>query len=115
MAKDKKPKSASVADYMLAKNGTTKYIKFQCSPKASTAIKKLVKDVIAALGTDVLFVNLMDQDFKNKYEIPDFVKGRLSIPVDEDGNPISSSSEEPEAPAKSKKSSKADDDGGVNF
>lgn len=75
---------AVIGQYLVAKNKKTKYIKLEASPKADKEVKSLVKKLVALLGTDVLFVNLMDEDFKDKYDIPDFVKGRISVDMDAD-------------------------------
>lgn len=73
---------AVIGQYLVAKNKKTKYIKLEASPKADKAVKLLVKKLIAALGTDIMFVNLVSDDARDKYEIPDFVKGRISVDMD---------------------------------
>ena len=86
---NKKKKSSSpkrnmgrIGQYLVAKNGKTKYIKLSTHDKSTKAEKALVKKLIAVLGTDVLFVNLFDADFKEKYDIPDFNKGNISVDLD---------------------------------
>ncbi len=105
-----KNNSVNIMDYNVAKNGTTKYLKIQCSPKADAKTKKLVEDLKALLGTDVLFVNLFSQEFKDQYGIPEFAKGRISVATDakpaiETNAPVAKP-----APAKQKPSND-----GVNF
>lgn len=85
----KKKKSSSpkrnmgrIGQYLVAKNGKTKYIKLSTHDKSTKAEKVLVKKLVALLGTDVLFVNLFDADFKEKYNIPDFSKGSISVDLD---------------------------------
>jgi hypothetical protein len=81
MSEKKKNKSVNIADYLVGKNGT-KYLKIQCSPKADAKTKKLVDDLKKLLGTDVLYVNLFTDDFREQYGIPDFSKGRIALPLD---------------------------------
>ncbi len=109
MSNEKKVETVNIADYLVAKNGKTKYLKIQCSPKADDKTKKLVKDLIALLGTDRLFVNLFTQEFKDEYGIPDFAKGRIAIET----NPKPSTDNEEPVQAKSKSSSKSKDE--INF
>jgi hypothetical protein len=101
----KKKKTVNIMDYLVAKDGKTKYLKIQCSPKADDETKKLVEDLKALIGGDVLFVNLFDDKFREEYEIPDFAKGKIALPSKEEN-------EAALAPAKSAAKRK---DGGVNF
>ena len=85
MAKKKSSKKkgnfARIGQYLIAKSGT-KYIKLDAGPKADKETKALIKKVVAALGSDVLFVNIFDDDFREKYNIPDFNKGSISVNLD---------------------------------
>lgn len=76
-----KQETVSIGDYKVSTDGKTKYIKLQASPKADDKTKKLVADLVALLGADVLYVNLFDSEFRAKHNIPDFAKGRISAPV----------------------------------
>lgn len=76
----KKLETVNIGDYLVAKDGKTKYIKLQCSPKADAATKELVEKLKALVG-DVLYVNMFSAEFKGQYNIPDFAKGRISIPA----------------------------------
>lgn len=90
MAKRKRKSSKSdsnflnIGQYKVAKNKKTKYIELGVSPKASKEEKALMKKVIALLGSNILFVNLFDNDFRDEYDIPDFVKGSISVNLDSD-------------------------------
>lgn len=88
MAKKQKLETVSIGQYLLAKDGKTRYIKLGASPKADQKTQDLVKRVIQALGTDRLFVNIFDDDFREQYKIAEFVKGRINVPVggDEQGS-----------------------------
>lgn len=77
----KKLNTVSIGQYLVAKNGTTKYLKIEAKPNADAATKKLVADLIAVLGSDRIFVNLFDAEFKAKYNIQEFVKGRIEVEV----------------------------------
>jgi hypothetical protein len=77
-----KPKTETIGSYLLSKNGETKYIKLEASPKADAATKEKVARLIEANGGDVLFVNIHDEDFRVKYNVPDFVKGRIASPTE---------------------------------
>jgi hypothetical protein len=79
MASDKK--FIRVAQYLVAKNGTTKYLKFEASPTANQETIDLVEKIKAAIGGDVMYINLFDNDFKMEYNVPDFVKGSVSVDV----------------------------------
>ena len=82
--KSSKPKRnmGRIGQYLVSKNKKTKYIKLGTGPKSSKEEKALVKKLISVLGTDVLFVNLFDEDFKEKFNVPEFVKGSLSVDLD---------------------------------
>lgn len=82
--KSSKPKRnmGRIGQYLVAKNGKTKYIKLSTHTKSTKEEKALVKKLIALLGTDVLFVNLFDSDFKDKYDIPEFNKGNITVDLD---------------------------------
>jgi hypothetical protein len=69
-----------VAQYLVAKDGKTKYLKFEASPNADAQTKKLVGDIIKALGGNVLYINIFDEAFKSKHNIKSFVKGSASAP-----------------------------------
>lgn len=79
--------TVSIGQYLLAKDNKTKYLKLEAKPNADERTKKLVADLIAVLGGDVIFVNLYDQEFKDKYKIRDFVKGRIEVEVKDGSNP----------------------------
>jgi hypothetical protein len=81
-----KTDSSKVAQYLVAKDGKTKYLKFQASPNADEATKALVAKIITAIGGDILFVNIFDEEFRAKYDIKDFVKGTISAPLTEKSN-----------------------------
>lgn len=87
---ENKKKTVSIGQYLVAKNGTTKYIKLECSPKADQATKDLVERIKEAVGGDVLFVNLFDSEFRSKHNIPDFAKGRIEAPIPEGSTPSKS-------------------------
>jgi hypothetical protein len=76
-----KKETVNIGNYLLAKDGKTKYLKLEAAPKATDETKKLVKDLIEVLGTDMIYVNLFDADFKSQYKIPDFAKGRIAVEV----------------------------------
>jgi len=78
-----KQETVKIGSYLLAKNGKTKYLKLEASPKADEATKDLVERLKAALGGDVIYVNVFDDAFKQKHKILDFVKGNISVPVGE--------------------------------
>lgn len=81
MSNEKKNQFVNIANYNVAKDGKTKYLKIECSPKADAKTKKLVEDLKKLLGTDVLYVNLYDEKFRQDYGIPDFAKGRIALPL----------------------------------
>lgn len=85
----KKMETRDIGQYLLAKDGVTKYLKLSAKPNADAPTKKLVADLIALLGGDVIYVNLFDNEFKAKYNIPDFSKGRISAPVKDGSAPAS--------------------------
>jgi hypothetical protein len=103
MSTTKEKKTMAIGQYLLAKDGKTKYIKFSTHDGAPPEVKKKVKAIIEALGTDVVYVNLFDAEFREKYDIPDFAKGR--IVVKKDG----------EAGAPKGKKGSAEDDSEVDF
>jgi predicted ATP-grasp superfamily ATP-dependent carboligase len=76
-----KTETVKVAQYLVAKDGKTKYLKFEASPKADQATKDLVAKIVAVLGGNILYVNMFDEEFRAKYNIQDFVKGNISAPV----------------------------------
>jgi hypothetical protein len=76
-----KLETATVAQYLVAKDGKTKYLKFEASPKADQATKDLVARIVAALGGNILYVNMMDEEFRAKYNVPEFVKGKINAPI----------------------------------
>ncbi len=78
----KEKKTVAIGQYLVAKDKKTKYIKFSCHDGAPDEVKKKVKAIVAALGTDVVYVNLFDQEFREKYDIPDFAKGRIVVMKD---------------------------------
>lgn len=89
---NKKLKTVKIGSYLLAKNGKTKYLKLEAKPKAGPKTKKIVEDLIKALGADTIFVNVYDEDFKQKYGIKDFVKGEIQIAdPDADGEQVQAS------------------------
>ena len=77
-----KPKTVQIGQYLVSKDKKTKYLKQSArdknGPKAAALVKKLVK----LLGSEVIFVNLYDQEFKDKYKIQDFVKGTIQVSAD---------------------------------
>jgi hypothetical protein len=79
---DDKKNFQSIGEYLVAKNGTTKYIKLAAAPNAPEEVKQKVARLIEANGGDILYVNLFDNDFRAKYKIPDFAKGRITSPQD---------------------------------
>lgn len=81
-SKKKDSNFLNIGQYKVAKNKKTKYIELGVSPKASKEQKSLMKKLIALLGSNILFVNLFDADFKDEYDIPDFVKGSISVNLD---------------------------------
>lgn len=81
-----KIETVSIGQYLVSKDGKTKYLKLEANPKGDEATKKLVKDLIAVLGGDVIYVNLHDLEFREKYKIPDFVKGRINVEVKPSGS-----------------------------
>ncbi len=72
----------TIGQYLVAKNGKTKYLKLGTSPKADKEKRLAVKKLIAALGTDIIYINIFDEKFKKKYKVMDFVKGSASINLD---------------------------------
>jgi hypothetical protein len=92
---DNKKNTVSIAEYLVAKNGVTKYLKLAAKPNADDKTKKLVADLIALLGTDVLYVNLFDNEFRAKFNIPDFSKGRITVEVKPEGGATSGAKADP--------------------
>jgi hypothetical protein len=78
-----KVETIKVAQYLLSKDGKTKYLKFGYGPNADKATVDMVEGIKAALGTDRLFVNLFDDDFRAEYNIQDFVKGNITVPLND--------------------------------
>ncbi len=78
-----KKETLRVAQYLVSKDGRTKYLKFSYADNAAQATKDMVEAIKTALGSDVLYINLFDSDFKEKYNVPDFVKGSVSVPLNE--------------------------------
>lgn len=78
-----KQETLRVAQYLVSKNGETKYLKFDYGPNADQATKDAVEAIKKAIGGDILYVNVFDEEFKEKYNVPDFVKGSVSMPVTE--------------------------------
>lgn len=78
---EKKNETVTVASYLVSKDGKTKYLKFECNPKADPAVKAMVEKIKEAIGGDILFVNLIDEKFRQEYQVPDFVKGRINAPA----------------------------------
>ena len=78
MANDK-DKFMNIGSYLLAKDGKTTYLKLEAAPKADEATKKLVEDLKKVVGGDVIYINRYDEEFRTKYSIPAFVKGRVSV------------------------------------
>ena len=72
--------------YLVSKDGETKYLKLNDNPKASKKEKAMIKALKKLLGSDVLFINLFDDKFRKKHKIPKFVKGSVSLsePKEED-------------------------------
>lgn len=104
-----KRETVEIGSYTVAKNGKTKLIKFEAKPNADQKTKKLVADLIALLGRDFVYVNLYDPDFREKYNIPAFAKGKIAVEVGEADEPKQQSS---------KASTRRNDDDGddeVNF
>lgn len=83
---NEKKKTLKIAQYLVSKGGA-KYLKFSYGPDADQATKDKVEAVIAALGTDIVFMNVFDADFKAKYNVPEFVKGNVSVPLEESPAP----------------------------
>ncbi len=54
--------------------------KFGTHDGATQETKDLVAAIIKAIGGDVLYVNITDDSFRQKYNVPDFVKGTISAP-----------------------------------
>lgn len=76
-----KQETLRVAQYLLSKDEKTKYLKFGYGENATKETKDKVDAIVKALGTDILYVNLFDDDFKAQHNIPDFVKGGISVPL----------------------------------
>ncbi len=91
---DKKMNTVNIGNYLVAKNGVTKYIKLEAAPKADEKTKKLVADLVALLGTEVLYVNLFDAEFRAKHNIPEFARGRIAVEVKEAGAAPAASNDE---------------------
>lgn len=81
---NKKGNFQRIGQYKLAKNRKTKYIQLEVGPNAPKEVKVLLKKLIALLGTSRLFINMFDDEFREKYNIPDFVKGSISVNMDAD-------------------------------
>lgn len=76
---DNKKKSLKIGQYLVGKDGT-KYIKLDTYEKAPEEVRKLVKKLVEVLGTDVLFINMIDETFRKKYKIKDFIKANINVP-----------------------------------
>lgn len=115
MAKKRRKKKSesnfiNIGQYKVSKNKKTKYIELGCGKNAPKDVKRLIKKLEELMGTNVLFVNLFDPDFKEEYDIPDFVKGSISINPDsdrdeddEDDDEDDNEEDEEETPKKRKK------------
>lgn len=77
--KENKPKSTVVASYLVSEGGA-KYLKF--GPKRDKSKEVVGKNPfpLTINEGDVLFVNIFDEDFREQYNIPDFVKGTVQMP-----------------------------------
>jgi hypothetical protein len=82
MSKPEKFETVSIGQYLVSKKGT-RYIKLEAKPNADAATKELVRKLAEAIGSDVLYVNMFDEDFRAKHNIPDFSKGRITVQVNE--------------------------------
>lgn len=79
----KKQETIRVAQYLLSKDKKTKYLKFGYGPKADQATREMVDRLIEVLGTDRLYINIFDEDFKAQHKIQDFVVGSVAAPIEE--------------------------------
>lgn len=78
MAK-KESKSLRLFQYLVSKDGNTKYLKLNDNPKASKKEKAMIKALKKLLGSDVLYINLFDDKFRKKFKVPKFVKGTVAL------------------------------------
>ena len=74
-----KDNSTRVGQYLVSKNGA-KYLKFENAKNKDGSLKGEDVFPITINEGDIMFLNLMDDDFREKYNVPDFVRGTVSVP-----------------------------------
>jgi hypothetical protein len=77
-----KIKTIKFGEYLVSDNGV-KSIK---PAKTKNANGEYVNEPITLSGEWVMYVNIFDEEFRAKYEIPAFKKGSISLRVNEDGS-----------------------------
>ncbi len=105
-----KKKTVRVGQYLLAKDGKTKYLKLGCKDDAPAEQKEMVERLIEAIGSDVIYVNIFDQEFKDKYDIQDFVKGSIAVELKPPTTPDPKADKKPEAKQQAKAPAKKQQD-----
>lgn len=78
-----KPKATTqvVASYLLSEKGS-KYLKFGPKRDKNKNVVGTNPFPLVINEGDVLFVNIFEQDFKEQYNVPDFVVGTIQKPND---------------------------------
>lgn len=106
MSDKKKFETVTIGQYLLAKNGNTRYIKLEAPRKGDNPFPITLNE------GDVLYVSMFDDEFRAQYNIPDFVKGRIDLPLNET---TTSEAAAPAAKQAAKPAKKKNSDGEVNF
>lgn len=102
MSEKKKFETVTIGQYLLAKNGTTRYIKLEAPRKGDNPFPITLNE------GDVLYISMFDDEFRQQYNVPEFVKGRIEMPLEQNEK----KEEAPKSKSAPKKSTPKDE---VNF
>lgn len=72
-------KSVVIGQYLISKNGA-KYIKFE-NRRTRDGVPASDAFPLTIGEGDILFLNLHDEEFREKHNIPEFVRGTISMVV----------------------------------